>query len=46
MSKENASNDIHRLHFLQTIQALHTINKGITMPSDEEIENLKVTLPE
>lgn len=37
--------DIHRLHFLQTVQALHTIKNQVSMPHESEIEHLKVDLP-
>ncbi|CDW84172.1 nli interacting factor-like phosphatase family protein [Stylonychia lemnae] len=37
--------DIHRLHFLQTIQALHTIKNVLTITPENEIEHLKINLP-
>ncbi len=37
--------DIHRVHFLQTIQALNFINNGMQQVSAEDIEHMKVDLP-
>lgn len=39
------SQDIHKLHFLQTISALHQIKTGITMPPLSDIMHLMIRLP-